>query len=146
MFLQELLGRSITQIHAHEGLINGWIATVQHYLRLDNGELIHLPYPFESDTGYVPLADPVPAGADSLRGIPFLLHQPIVDVICYNDDDDPVLSTCLLELANGYVLGAIHVAPFGTGDAALWYFASIAAAEARFGRDYRRLAPLNRPD
>ncbi|GAB3836412.1 hypothetical protein [Hymenobacter jeollabukensis] len=140
MLLRELLGRSIIRISAQFGLVDGWLDTCYCYLQLDNGLVIDLPSMVESLEDGVGTQDALPAGSTELtHRVPFVLNQPIVGIISYEYEDD-ILTAALLELANGYLLTEVNMAPSGTGAAALWHLASLADVEAQFGPDYRRLA------
>lgn len=138
MLHKDLLGRSITAIAVRFGCVDGELDTALCYLRLDTGVVINFPWPFDAPAELVPTEVGMPLDLPTLTKIPFLLHQPIVDVVSYKEGE-ALLTTCLLELANGYLLSEVQMAPSGTGAAGLWYFASITDVEARVGDDYRRL-------
>ncbi|MDO1448245.1 hypothetical protein Q0590_18365 [Rhodocytophaga aerolata] len=137
----ELIDRSIIDIRVNHVMEQYGLDTSDSYLILDNGLVVCIPLSDLEPELEVEVGE-VPVEAESIRKLlkknfRCLLNQPITDIICFREEIR--FDKAFIELANGYLISEIPIAPNGTGDAGLWYFESIRVIEAEFGMNYSRL-------
>jgi hypothetical protein len=140
----ELLGRCITDIQVKQLEEPYGLDIASSYLKLDNGLVSEIPWK-EVKPNYEVGIEEIPAKAESVKKLlkdksKPLLNQPITDLIYYQEEIR--FEKAFIELANGYVISEITIAPNGTGSAGLWYFESIQVLETTYGKNYTRLTNI----
>lgn len=141
MRLKELLGKRIRDIRVKQIQEPYGLDISASYLMLDNECVVDIPWK-ETDLEDEIEVEEIPTKAESItkllknKGRP-ILNQFITDILYFEEDIQ--FEKAFIELANGYLISEITIAPHGTGAAGLWYFESIQALETKHGKNYTRL-------
>lgn len=143
MELRELIGKKIIDILLHIEMEPYGLDKADSFLILENGLVVGIPFAY--DDKEVWQKEPHPEAKSIFKPKrwwqkpdPLLLRLKntiITDIISYKDE----LMTAFIQLDNGMLITEINIAPSGTGDAAFWYYDSIAIVEDKFGKKYKRL-------
>jgi hypothetical protein len=147
MQLEEIIGKTVTNIYALVKMEVGGLDTCECFVELDNKTIIDIPFGF-SDNIWVKKLDSnalnlfadlsdyqayeVEYRENKLKN---LKDRKIIDFLWYADDSEKGL----ILLDNGYIITETTIAPHGTGLAGLNFYENINDLILSKGNDYSKL-------
>jgi hypothetical protein len=148
MKLNEVIGKTITDIRVLSRMQDGWLDTADCFLVLEKNLIIGIPFTLsEEGDDEVWIREPEKSTESIFKPKKWwqkkhknadVKNSRIIDILSYHDESQ----RAFILLDNGKLITEISMAPHGTGHSGLWVYNSLQEVENEFGRDPIRLSEI----